>query len=83
MSKPLWIRICGWLALVCVPLYVYLDLITWAPESDVHDVSVLVLFMGAVFATPLWLIGTLIHRSRVHRARIQAAAFREAFRGPR
>lgn len=38
-------------------------------------IAVLVLVCGPTGV--LWLIGTLLHRSRVHRARIQAGAFSE------
>lgn len=86
MNKPLWIKICGWLALVglvgglglCTGLALTHPGAANDPNLQAPAAIWFLTWGGFWFLWP-WLIGTLVHRSRVHRARIQATALRDIF----
>jgi hypothetical protein len=78
-QESLFIRFCGWMALVCmaavlgVPLFEVTTGIR-APVTVWPGFMLVAFFPLAL----IWFVGTLVHRSRVRRARIQAEAFAEA-----
>lgn len=84
MVKPLLWRVCGWIALGLLATGFLLLLGVTLTSGQVSDAAfaVVLAFASLPFAF-LWTVGTLIHRSRINRSRIQAAAFQELVpRGP-
>jgi hypothetical protein len=79
IRKSSFFSICGWVALVCiavafgVPLFEVTTGIR-VPRTVWPGLSLVAFFPLAL----VWLVGTLVHRSRIKRARIQAEAFVEA-----
>ena len=80
MNKPAWVSFCGWLFWACIGIGSALPLFlafTHARPPVLFLAGILV-----VIAWPcllLWVIGSIVHKSRVHQAGLQAAAMRAAF----
>jgi hypothetical protein len=80
--KSLFIRFCGWMALVCMAVVLGVPLFDVTTGVSVPKTVWPGFMLVAFFPLALiWLVGTLVHRSRVRRARIQAEAFAEAALG--
>ena len=81
MGKPMWVRVCGWAWLVSLVVFIVGAFYDNANGIDAASQAWMMLTVpsGLLFA-PAWVIGTLVHRSRVRRARINAAAMQDALR---
>lgn len=81
MGKPLLWRVCGWAAVLLagfgIGLFV-MGALTGAPA--VQGAYGMAAVMASAPLAGLWALGTLIHRSRSNRAKINAAAMRAAAR---
>jgi hypothetical protein len=79
VRKSLFISFCGWMALVCAAVVLGVPLFEVTTGVKV-PVTVWPGFMFVAFwpFAFVWIVGTLVHRSRISRARIQAEAFAEA-----
>ena len=81
MEKPLLWRVCGWFAIgFAVGGLALLILGAATGAAAVQAAYGVALVLGAMPLLGLWTLGTLIHRSRLHRAKINAQAMRAAAR---
>jgi hypothetical protein len=77
--KSYFLTFCGWVALVCIAVALGVPLFEVTTGIRVPRTVWPGLMLVASFPLALiWLVGTLVHRSRVRRAKIQAEAFAEA-----
>ncbi len=84
MEKPVWVKVFGWMGLgAFVSSFLLMMGVTLTNGEPTDAATALAVGFFSLPCFFLWTVGTLLHRSRVHRARIQAAAFSELVaRGP-
>lgn len=81
MVKPLLWRACGWAAVTAAGFGLGLFLLGFATGAPAVQAAYgMVAVMASVPLAGLWMLGTLLHRSRLHRAKINAQAMRAAAR---
>jgi hypothetical protein len=80
MNKSGFVRVCGFVFLACVLAWLVCTLAgVWQSGGEDAGNLAAALFFGGALAGAVWVVGTLLHRSRVRRARIQAGAFADMY----